>query len=58
MHIGFVGTVGANYGLYSSTNLSDWILQGAVSNETGIVEFLDWNITRFPQRFYRAKSMP
>ena len=58
VHIGFVGVVGTTYGLYSSTNLSDWLFQGAISNETGAVQFLDWNVVRSPQRFYRAMSLP
>jgi uncharacterized repeat protein (TIGR03803 family) len=58
VHIGFVGVVGTTYGLYSSTNLVDWIIQGTVSNETGVVQFLDWNVARSPQRFYRAMSLP
>lgn len=58
VHIRFPGQLGSNYALYSSTNLSDWSQQGTVSNETGMVEFLDWNIARFSQRFYRAKVVP
>jgi uncharacterized repeat protein (TIGR03803 family) len=58
VHIGFVGRVGTTYGLYSSTNLLNWNIQGTVSNEAGTVEFLDWNIAKFPQRFYRTMSMP
>jgi uncharacterized repeat protein (TIGR03803 family) len=57
-HIRLEGVVGTTYSLYSSTNLSDWTIQGTILNETGIVEFLDWNMTRFPQRFYRVLSMP
>jgi uncharacterized repeat protein (TIGR03803 family) len=57
-HVGFEGIVGLNYRLDASTNLSDWTTQGTVSNETGVVQFLDWNETKSPQRFYRAMSMP
>jgi uncharacterized repeat protein (TIGR03803 family) len=57
-HIGLEGVVGTTYRLYSSTNLSDWTIQGTVSNETGLVQFLDWHATGSPRRFYRAMSMP
>ena len=58
VHVEFVGNVGTTHRLYSSSNLSDWVSQGTVSNETGVVQFLDWNATKAPQRFYRALSMP
>jgi uncharacterized repeat protein (TIGR03803 family) len=57
-HIGLEGFIGTTYSLYSSTNLSDWTIQGTISNETGVVQFLDWNATKSPLRFYRAMSMP
>ena len=52
--ISFGGTTGITYQFQTSTNLLDWITLGSVFNESGLVQFLDWNGSKNPQQYYRA----
>ncbi len=47
------GVLGLTYVLQTSTDLANWVSQGSVSNESGTVDFLEWNGANNPQRFYR-----
>jgi hypothetical protein len=46
------GLTGKNFMLYTSTDLLNWSLLGAIPNPTGAAQFLD--SVNGPQKFYRA----
>ena len=48
------GDFGAAYQILSSTNLTDWLLVGEVTNYFGSFQFTDPAATNLPARFYRA----
>lgn len=51
------GTPGRTYQIEASTDLLHWIVIDTVTaTPTGIIEILDAEARRFPQRFYRALS--
>jgi probable HAF family extracellular repeat protein len=51
------GEFGAQYQIFDSTNLADWILAGTVTNTYGTIQFVDPAGTNRPARFYRALSL-
>lgn len=57
-HISADGVLGVTYHLETSTDLLNWVNTGSVSNETGLVDFLDWNGAKSPRRFYRMLHTP
>jgi len=55
MQFSVVGLPGYNYAVQASTNLVDWVPLVTNSSPFG---FTDTNTGKFPQRFYRAVSVP
>jgi len=51
------GNTGFNYAVEASTNFSNWISLGTVTNSGGQLIFTETN-TGFPRRFYRARLLP
>jgi hypothetical protein len=49
------GVPGFNYGVQASTNLLDWV--PLITNASPF-DFVDMDVTNFPQRFYRAVYLP
>jgi hypothetical protein len=53
------GAAGLTYQLRASSDLRDWsTVIGSMTNETGVVEFVDDVAGGFRQRFYRAERLP
>jgi len=57
-HLSTAGVVGKTFTLEASTDLLNWFSLGSVSNETGMVDFLDWSGSKGAQRFYRMLAAP
>jgi len=53
-----VGTPGYNYAIDASTNLSNWVLLGTLTNANGRVQFTDPGASNYFYRFYRARIVP
>jgi hypothetical protein len=51
------GEFGAAYQVLGTTNLTDWLLMGAITNFFGTFQFTDATATNLPARFYRALSV-
>ena len=49
---------GYNYDLQTSSNLTDWVRIGTMSNVTNAATFVDSQGSGFSQRFYRAVEVP
>ena len=50
-------TADANYDVWFSTNLANWILLGPAEKfSTGLFQFVDASATNSPYRFYRASA--
>ncbi len=54
----FSGEIGRVYELYGSTNLTDWVLLGTLTNLSGQLLYTDPTATNHPSRFYRAVQLP
>jgi VCBS repeat-containing protein len=55
--LGFAGSAGSSYRIFTSTNLLDWTPQGtAESILPGIFQFLDYDSTNYPARFYKLSA--
>ncbi|MDB6110289.1 MAG: Immunoglobulin I-set domain protein, partial [Pedosphaera sp.] len=52
------GRTGSNFRIEASSNLSEWSPLVVLSNQLGIVQFIDAAATNFSQRFYRATPLP
>jgi len=53
----FTATADANYDVWFSTNLANWILLGPAEKfSTGLFQFVDASATNSPYRFYRASA--
>lgn len=50
------GEIGAAYQILGSTDFTDWLLVGAVTNQFTTVQFTDGTATNPARRFYRATS--
>ncbi len=57
VELNFGGSTNASYSVWSSTNLVNWIWEGAATQANpGQFEFSDPTSTNFPARFYRITS--
>jgi hypothetical protein len=51
------GNVGDLFEIQATTNFSNWVIIGTVTNTTGTVSFTDSEAVNLSQRFYRAVSL-
>ena len=53
-HLQFLGAIGSNYVLQTSTNLMDWTPVATNPATTNLLEFIDPGSSNFGKRFYRV----
>ncbi len=57
VQLNFVGTAGASYSVWASTNFANWQWAGpAVEISAGQFQFADYSATNLPRRFYRLST--
>lgn len=52
--LALTGELGEAYQVFGSTDWSEWVPLGTVTNDWGTMRFVDGTGTNLPQRFYRA----
>ncbi len=57
VQLNFTGWPGVPYGVFASTNLSDWLLLGTATNPiANLFQFIDVDATNYPRRFYQLRG--